>query len=127
MQRIIDLKDFKLGSFEIILDDPSGDSFLENPHAPSKDPNMTVVHYKRNKEQNELLGLDVKTIIYSQKNLHLFCAIFMFSFIDFKDEAEQKAVAEEEVDLKNEVVQFHSNCPNCNAVCDTNMKLTGLS
>lgn len=31
-----------------------------------------------------------------------------------------------EVDLRNEVVQFHNNCPNCNAICDTNMKLTDI-
>ena len=31
----------------------------------------------------------------------------------------------EEVDLRNEVVQFHNNCPNCNAICETNMKITG--
>lgn len=23
------------------------------------------------------------------------------------------------------VVQFHNNCPNCNALCETNMKMTG--
>jgi zinc finger protein len=59
LKRILVLKEFKSGSFEVVLDDPSGDSFLENPYAPSKDPNMTLVHYMRTKEQNELLGLDV--------------------------------------------------------------------
>jgi zinc finger protein len=59
LQRLQDLKGFKLGPFEIILDDPSGDSFVENLNAPAKDRNMTVTHYTRNKEQNELLGLDV--------------------------------------------------------------------
>lgn len=54
-----DLKDLKLGDFEVILDDPSGDSFIENPNAPAKDPKMSVNFYKRTPEQNEMLGLTV--------------------------------------------------------------------
>ncbi len=63
VKKVIDLKDFKSGSFELILDDPSGDSFIENPDAPNKDPSMSVQHYKRSKEQNELIGLDVRFIL----------------------------------------------------------------
>ena len=44
---------------KMILDDPSGDSFIENPEAPKKDPNMTISFYKRTQEQNDLLGLNV--------------------------------------------------------------------
>ena len=59
IQKMRDLKEFKLGEFEVILDDPSGDSFIENPFAPNKDPKMTISFYKRNDEQNEMLGLTV--------------------------------------------------------------------
>jgi zinc finger protein len=45
--------------FSKILDDPSGDSFIENPYAPNKDSNLTISYYKRNSEQNEMLGLTV--------------------------------------------------------------------
>lgn len=59
IQKMKDLKDLKLGEFEIVLDDPSGDSFIENPFAPAKDPKMSVNFYKRTQEQNEVLGLTV--------------------------------------------------------------------
>ncbi len=37
--------------FTIILDDPSGNSFIQNPYAPSSDPYNTIEHYIRSKEQ----------------------------------------------------------------------------
>lgn len=46
-----------LVQFTFILDDPSGNSFIENPQAPKKDPNMVVDFYKRSKEQMESIGL----------------------------------------------------------------------
>ena len=61
IKKLDDLKSFKLGPFEIVLDDPSGDSFIENPFEPKKDPNMSLVFYKRTPEQNEELGLNVNT------------------------------------------------------------------
>ena len=60
VKKLDDLRNFNLGDFEVILDDPSGDSFIENPFEPKKDPNMTVTFYKRSKEQNEDLGINVK-------------------------------------------------------------------
>lgn len=43
--------------FTLILDDPSGNSFLENLKAPQPDPQLKVRHYTRTKKQNEALGL----------------------------------------------------------------------
>ena len=49
----------------VILDDPSGNSYLQNVYAPEDDPNLTVKYYERSYEQNELLGLnDMKTENY---------------------------------------------------------------
>lgn len=45
-----------------ILDDPAGNSYLQNVYAPEEDPEMCVEHYERLFEQNEELGLnDMKT------------------------------------------------------------------
>ena len=50
----------------IILDDPAGNSYLQNIYAPESDPEMEVVHYERTFEQNEELGLnDIKVENYS--------------------------------------------------------------
>merc|ERR1719281_642663 len=46
----------------LVLDDPAGNSYLENPHAPDADPQLTVEDYERDYDQNELLGLnDMRT------------------------------------------------------------------
>ena len=44
---------------KLILDDPSGNSYIQNFYAPDPDPEMQVVHYERNEEQNADLGLDL--------------------------------------------------------------------
>jgi hypothetical protein len=43
--------------FTLILDDPSGNSFIENPYAPKPDPMAVITHYKRSQEQNQNIGL----------------------------------------------------------------------
>jgi zinc finger protein len=43
--------------FTIVLDDPSGNSFLENLHAPRPDPALRVRHYARSLEQNHAMGM----------------------------------------------------------------------
>lgn len=52
------------GSMKVhfIMDDPAGNSYLQNVYAPEDDPEMKVEHYKRTFDQNEELGLnDMKT------------------------------------------------------------------
>ncbi|KAG0475667.1 hypothetical protein HPP92_015353 [Vanilla planifolia] len=43
-------------SFTFILDDPSGNSFIENPYAPSQDPSLSIRFYERTLEQQAALG-----------------------------------------------------------------------
>ena len=42
--------------FTLILDDPTGNSHIENLLAPAPDPQMTLEHYERTDEQNAALG-----------------------------------------------------------------------
>ena len=44
-------------NFTLILDDSSGNSFIENPQAPNDDPLMTVGYYTRKAEQDAQLGI----------------------------------------------------------------------
>jgi len=44
--------------FVIVVDDPAGNSFIENPRAPADDPQLSVAHYRRSREQNEALCLN---------------------------------------------------------------------
>ncbi|XP_013911295.1 PREDICTED: zinc finger protein ZPR1 [Thamnophis sirtalis] len=87
-------------AFTFILDDPSGNSFVENPHAPQKDEALEVTHYRRTAEQAALLGLE--------------------------EEGLEEDPADPAEDLRNEVLQFNTNCPECNAPASTNMKLVQI-
>ena len=48
------LTEYKEGKkpFTLILEDVSGNSHVENPHAPDPDPHISVEHFQRTKEQN---------------------------------------------------------------------------
>lgn len=87
--------------FKFELDDPSGNCHIENYLAPNSDPQMTVSHYERTKEQNDSLGLSATP-----------------SGADTMTEPQEVT--------PNEVVQFRTNCPNCNAPVDTNMKMVDI-
>ncbi|KAF5798192.1 putative Zinc finger, ZPR1-type, ZPR1, A/B domain, ZPR1, zinc finger domain-containing protein [Helianthus annuus] len=43
-------------SFTFVLDDPAGNSFIENPYAPSPDPSLSIDFYERTPEQQAALG-----------------------------------------------------------------------
>ncbi|UJR25248.1 hypothetical protein I4U23_006600 [Adineta vaga] len=91
-------------TFHFEIDDPSGNSFIENPKAPHRDEQMTTKSYRRSFEQNAALGIN----------------------------EEEEAAAEEQAALdanevsKDEILKFATNCPYCNSPCDTNMKLTQI-
>ncbi|XP_056365487.1 zinc finger protein ZPR1 [Oenanthe melanoleuca] len=86
--------------FTFILDDPSGNSFVENPQAPQRDEALLVTHYRRSPQQAALLGLEGEEV-----------------------DAKLPDAAE---DLRDEVLQFNTNCPECNAPASTNMKLVQI-
>ncbi|KAH8394075.1 hypothetical protein KR215_002496 [Drosophila sulfurigaster] len=108
IERLRQLKELQT-PFRVLLEDISGNSFIENPLAPATDAQLKTSHFSRTKAQNELLGL------YEQNH-----------------EEEQhllKPIAEDEWPIENlhgEVLQFATNCPNCQAPCETNMKLTNI-
>ena len=89
------LNDYKTGDFPftLIIEDISGNSFVENPFAPNADPSTKIEHFKRSKEQNEQLGL-------TQENE------------DIEDDEKQEL----------EVLEFQTNCSACNGPAPTRMK-----
>lgn len=118
--KLEELKEVK-APFTLTLDDISGDAYIENPHAPHPDENVTVVNYARSPEQDHLLG------IFSRKEID--------EPAD-NEKAEQneanemlKPIAEGSwplEELHGEVFQFATNCPDCQAPCETNMKVTSI-
>lgn len=93
--------------FTITLDDPSGNSFIENPFAPCPDPGRNVEQYVRTQEQDNVLGL------YSQEQVK-------------KEYEQEETTALTESRLQEEVLTFSTNCSDCNAPAATNMKMTNI-
>lgn len=89
-----------LMDFTFILDDPSGNSYVQSLTAPAIDPMLDVIHYNRTRDQNLLLGIPDRG-------------------------ADELTEADEPID-SNEVLQFPTNCPECRASCFTNMKLVNI-
>lgn len=42
-----------------VVNDPTGNSFVENPHAPHKDDQLLTVHYARSHQQDIDIGIAV--------------------------------------------------------------------
>ncbi|XP_073005458.1 uncharacterized protein [Typha latifolia] len=61
-QFLVKLKSLASGNaaFTVILDDPAGNSFIENPNAPSSDPLLSIRFYDRTAEQQASLGFLVE-------------------------------------------------------------------
>lgn len=87
--------------FTFILEDPSGNSFLENPSAPAVDPALKAEHYIRSTEDEDLLGItDVKEA-------------------NAVEDAERGGVTQNE---HSEVITFPAMCNACGKDAECNMK-----
>ncbi|CAD5118947.1 DgyrCDS7621 [Dimorphilus gyrociliatus] len=83
--------------FTFVLNDPSGNSFIENPYAPQVDKNLKIIHYSRSARDNELLG---------------------FSSEEKEPETDEN--------LKDEVLHFQTNCSRCGSPAESKMKMLDI-
>ncbi|KAJ3069090.1 hypothetical protein HDU98_007840, partial [Podochytrium sp. JEL0797] len=97
--------------FTVEINDPAGNSYIENLRAPNKDPQLKITTYKRTVEQNVELGLDQGQEEKLDSNLQT------------AEEVIDEALDDE---LANEVHVFHGNCSRCNAPSDTRMHIMDI-
>ncbi|KAL2912308.1 nucleolar zinc-finger protein [Polyrhizophydium stewartii] len=83
--------------FTMVLDDPAGNSYIENPRAPLDDPKVRRTTYKRTAEQMIAMG--------------------------FTPEDEEPA---EELPFHEQIHSFPGNCSNCHAPCETKMHMLDI-
>lgn len=111
-------------AFTLIVDDPSGNSFVENPLAPHVDPQLKKKVYKRTPEQNTQLGLSEDDVV--EKKLD-----------SVSEEIEKKDTSKDEVltkkkdkedaeNIKDEVLVFSTLCDRCSVPTKTNMKIVKI-
>lgn len=101
IQKLKKLKEVE-SDFTLVIEDPSGNSFVENPVAPQKDEALTVSRFKRTVQQDIQLGIKAD------------------------DDLEQEPAGNDLDTMRNEVLVFATNCPECNAPASTNMKLVQI-
>ncbi|XP_024126727.1 zinc finger protein ZPR1 [Oryzias melastigma] len=88
--------------FSLVIEDPSGNSFVENPSAPHRDEALTVTRFKRTVQQDVQLGIRAD------------------------DDLEEEPAGSDLETMRNEVLVFNTNCPECGAPASTNMKLVNI-
>ncbi|KAL9558399.1 hypothetical protein MBANPS3_000942 [Mucor bainieri] len=109
---IATLNGYKEGSaFTLKLDDPSGNSYVENKCLPNQDPQIKLRWYTRTPEQQAFLGLQAEN---QQTPAEQAAALAL----------QRTGTASEMLNEKTglpEVMSFPANCPSCNSPCSTNM------
>ncbi|XP_076599369.1 zinc finger protein ZPR1 [Chaetodon auriga] len=101
IQKLRKLKEVE-NEFTLVIEDPSGNSFVENPVAPQKDEALTVSWFKRTAQQDIQLGLKAE------------------------DDLDEEPAGSDLDAMRSEVLVFDTNCPECNAPASTNMKLVQI-
>lgn len=104
IRKLRKLKDVE-EEFTLMIEDPSGNSFVENPVAPQKDEALTVTKFKRTIEQDKQLGLRAD---------------------DDEGNDEEEPAGNDLESMRHEVLMFDTNCPECNRPAKTNMKLVSI-
>nr|BAN21185.1 zinc finger protein [Riptortus pedestris] len=107
--------------FDIIIEDISGNSWIENPKAPQPDPNCKTSHFVRNRDQDHILGVYTTEEIEENEE---------DTSANIKDKGDESLLpplgSAPLLDLEQEVMIFQTNCPSCSAPTTTNMKVTKI-
>jgi ZPR1 zinc finger protein len=114
--------------FHFILDDPAGNSFVENPFAPKSDPNLTKSFYFRTAAQDILLGLQPeKGVFKDDKNSNFKSLMFGRKFGEKNAESENSNIdlnlnkniennIDSNNDSNNEITNDNSSSNNNNGI-----------
>lgn len=99
--------------FKLIVDDPAGNSFIENPNAPRRDPHLKASFYTRTAEQERALGFNP-----SSENAPVYK----------DDNGLDKLMEEESLDDigRREILRFPAECPNCHRSGESLMCVTEI-
>lgn len=120
--------------FTIIIDDPTGNSFVENPKTLKEDPQLKRTLYKRTKEQNEILGItdEEENVEENAETDRTPDAEEEESELSLTEETTSEAkddpesLKDDPESIKDEVLVFSTLCDRCSRPASTNMKVTKI-
>ena len=137
---IVQLQAMKDGeqSFTVVLEDHSGNSYIENPYAPHPDPRVKLETYTRTPEQTEELGYAQEEIQESEQKEQAGRAALLQRQGSVKagtatSDSGAFAVSpllHEKVDtyfnVSDRSAVLKSTCPACHHECETRMAVTDI-
>jgi zinc finger protein len=127
----------------LVLNDPSGNSFIQNLVAPAKDPQMETRNYFRNAEQDKSLGLEAGSGMFKDDNDTNykslvegggFGALKTSAISEVKQSSAVEMTASTEVQEedkfhrlgRSEAVSIPSDCPSCFAMGESLTAMTDI-
>jgi zinc finger protein len=109
--------------FSLILDDPAGNSYLENPLAPQADPKMTTSRYERTPNQDMSIGLQPSAAAIE-------AGLINDSDPSHKNSLNSAPTQSTDDDIsklgREEVMTFPTPCPSCGSAGETNMCVANI-
>ncbi|KAJ2015512.1 nucleolar zinc-finger protein [Coemansia sp. S680] len=118
-------------AFTVVIDDPTGNSYVENLCAPNPDPRLSIQHYRRTREQMIQLGLlnpDAEDTQEAEEAGQGQTATKgpRINALQEAAAADNVVRAVKEASQSHEILSFPANCSSCNAPCDTRMQMVDI-
>jgi zinc finger protein len=111
--------------FKLILDDPAGNSYIENPNAPKADPHLTISKFDRTPTQDMSLGLQPSQAAMEEGTIQ---------DNNPKHKNVANAATNHELSMEHdvgsigrqEVIKFQTTCSHCYKPAETDMCVTDI-
>lgn len=140
IQKLNDVISLKSLPVTLILDDPAGNSFIENPYAPHSDPNAKAQFYERSKEMLDQMGYGQNI---EENKEHKHDKVKSSTKSNYYDKSKQFSIyksssdisahlmdftksVENNTKLNEEALKFPTQCYVCYADGETNMCLISV-
>jgi zinc finger protein len=126
--------------FQLVLDDPAGNSYIESQHPPNPDPYIKIVRYSRTPAQDLALGLQPSRVAIGERtiqsdNPHQTNLVNTSSSSSIPVVKVQEDLCHSiglKEDLRGrllgrtEVLKFPTECVSCHHLAETNMSVTDI-
>ena len=117
--------------FEVVLDDPAGNSFIESTTAPVKDPDVSIEYYDRSPTQDISLGLQpTQTVRDTSNGANMMKTVVTSTEMDSKSNAHtdtlESTIEHSSTNNISKAATFTTPCPNCQESAETNMCMTDI-
>lgn len=116
--------------FKIIVEDLDGKAAIENPFAPKRDPDVVVTSFKRTKEQDERVGIEVQedaaAIAENAASKTSSPDVSNSSDSEKRCKLNGEEITKMYYDAKNSDVRFASPCVACGRNGETRMAITKI-